>query len=280
MKTRSHPLMWALSFLIAGAFLLLKNFGILRDFGDAIWGGVFAVMGAGFLAWYLLDRERVWRPIAGFPLLTIGVLLILAWQKIGLGDWQAAAVLFGVALGFWAVLLTHDNHWWAILPAGILTVLSALTGVQARLTPAAWLGCFVLGLGVVFGLLYLLRLGQQDTGWAGLPAAAFLLIGLAMLAGAFPLPGWLAFWWPAGLVIAGAVLLIPALPRAGAGAIPEAPAAASAQPAVTDVQLATASAQPAATTPEAPVDIYALLKQQPQEVPSTVEPTNEATDQE
>jgi len=272
MKIRSHPLMWALSFLIAGAFLLLKNFGVFRDLGDAIWGGVFAVMGAGFLAWYLLDRERVWRAIAGFPLLTIGALLILAWQKIGLGDWQAAAVLFGVALGFGAVLLTHDNHWWAILPAGILTVLSALTGVQARLDPAAWLGFFVLGLGVVFGLLYLLRLGQHDTGWAGLPAAAFLLIGLAMLASAFHLPGWLAFWWPAGLVIAGAVLLILALPWAGA--TPEAPAAVGAQPTA-------ASAQPAAAAPasEAPVDIYALLKQQPQEAPIGKEAAGQAAEQ-
>lgn len=271
MRIRSHPLMWALSFLFAGAFLLLKNFGVLRDLGDAIWGGVFAVMGAGFIAWYLLDRERVWRAIAGFPLLTIGALLILAWQKINLGDWQAAAVLFGVALGFWAVLFTHDNNWWAILPAGILTVLSALTGIQERLSASAWLGIFVLGLGVVFGLLYLLRLGQQDAGWAGLPAAAFLLIGLVMLVGAFNLSGLAALWWPVGLVIAGAVLLILAAPAISPVPSSDAePTIATTTPSHMD-----AAPKPAAQAPaqpeEAPVDIYALLKQQP--------PAEEATEQ-
>ncbi|MGC8779484.1 MAG: hypothetical protein ACP5UQ_01325 [Anaerolineae bacterium] len=269
MKIRSHPFMWALSFLLAGAFLLLKNFGVFRDLGDAIWGGVFAAMGAGFLAWYLLDRERVWRAIAGFPLLTVGALLILAWQKINLGDRQAAAVLFGVALGFWAVLLTHDNNWWAILPAGILTVLSALTSVQDRLSASAWLGFFVLGLGIVFGLLYLLRLGQQDAGWAGLPAAAFLLLGLATLAAAFNLPGLVAFWWPAGLVVVGALLLIFALPWPAPAATPASAPSTEAQPTAAAAPAhVNAAPRPAAQAPateaEAPVDIYALLQQQPQ----------------
>ena len=215
MKIRSHQLIWALFLLAAGAFLLLKNNGVFRDFGDAIWGGLFALMGVGFLAWFLLDRQRHWRAIAGFPLLASGVVFLLAWRGVSLGDWQAAVVLLSLALGFWTVLLTHEDNWWALIPAGALTLMAVLTGFQARLNEGAWLGIFLLGLGFVFGLLYLLRLGQQDTGWAGIPAAAFFLIGLVTLVSALKLTGLLAQWWPALLLVGGLVMLFLAVSQLG-----------------------------------------------------------------
>jgi hypothetical protein len=222
----------------------------------------------------LLDRQRHWRAIAGFPLFVSGILILLAWQGISLGDWQAALVLFGVALGFWAVLLTHDDNWWAFIPAGVLTLMGALSGFQARLTEATWLGIFLLGLGAVFGLLYLLRLGQQDTGWAGIPAAAFMLIGLVTLVGALELTGLLAIWWPAALLAAGLMMLILAVRRSETN-VPLAPPAplatnSASQPPAPQPSAPVAdlpATPPAPLAPEPPVDIYAVLAQQPKDNP-------------
>ncbi len=269
MKIRRHQLVWAIFLLCAGAFLLLKNNGVFREFGDAIWGGIFALMGVGFLAWFLIERQRHWRAIAGFPLLASGALILLAWRGVSLVDWQAAVVLFSVALGFWTVLLTHDDNWWALIPAGVLTLMAVLTGFQARLSDATWLGIFLLGLGFVFGLLYLLRLGQQDTGWAGIPAAAFFLIGLVTLAGAFKLTGLLAQWWPALLLIGGAVMLFLAVRTVSTAAPLAAPADAAslpvapAQTPAADLSVALAPTVPPAQEP--PVDIYTILAEQPKD---------------
>jgi hypothetical protein len=274
MKIRTHRLAWAVFLLFAGTFLLLNNLKVFHEFGDGIWGGLFAVVGLGFLIWFLIDRQRTWRAIAGFPLLTIGVLLLLDWRGINLGVWQAALVMFGVALGFWTVLLSGDDNWWALIPAGVLTLMGVLIGFQARLSEAAWLALFFLGLGVVFGLLYLLRLGQHDTGWAGVPAAAFLLVGVVTLVGASNLAGPIAQWWPILLLVAGVFMLIlalhrpkPAPPPAAATAQP-APALPGASSAPSSERPATSPASPPAGEPpagEPPVDIYALLAQQPKD---------------
>lgn len=264
MKARTHQLIWAVFLLSAGVFLVLKNLGVFRDLGDAIWGGLFALMGLGFLAWFLMDRQRHWRVIAGFPLLASGAVILLAWRGIGLGDWQAAVVLFGVALGFWTVLLTHDDNWWALIPAGVLTLLAALSGFHGRLDNAAWLALFLLGLGLIFGLFYLLRLGQSDAGWAGIPAAAFFLIGLVSLMAALKLNGLAAQWWPALLVVGGAALLVLAVGRPGPPSLADsAPSVATPSVLAADQPAVAEAAAPSA--PEKPVDIYALLAEQPQD---------------
>jgi hypothetical protein len=152
----------------------------------------------------------------------------------------------------------------------VLTLMGVLIGFQARLSEAAWLAVFFLGLAVVFGLLYLLRLGQQDTGWAGVPAAAFLLIGIVTLAGASNLAGPVAQWWPILLLVAGVIMLILAL-RSPKSSAP--PAAASGQPApsLPGASSAPSSERPASSpsspqpADEPPIDIYALLAQQPKE---------------
>ncbi len=255
MNIRTHRLAWALFFLTAGAFLLLNNHKVFRELGDGIWGGLFAAVGLGLLIWFLLDRQRTWRAIAGFPILTVGILLLLEWREVDLGVWRVALVMFGVALGFWAVLLSGNDNWWALIPGGVLTLMGVLIGLQARMDEAIWLAAFFLGLSAVFGLLYLLRLGQQDTGWAGVPAAAFLLIGIVTLVGASSPVGLIAQWWPLLLVIAGAIMLVLALHRSRRADLPPTASPAQAE------QLP--AAKPVTPVDEAPIDIYAVLAQQP-----------------
>jgi len=218
MKIRNQSLAWAIFLLFAGAFLLAKNLGAFGPWGQAAWGGIFAAAGLGFLAWFLMDFGRWWRAIAGFTLLSIGALILLDWRGLNLGPWDGSLVLFGIALGFWTVLLVNSDNWWALIPAGVLTVLAFLIGLRSQLSEAGWLAAFFLGLGLVFGLLYAFRFGQHDSPWAAIPAAALLLLGVVTLIGALGATGAAAQWWPILLLVGGLGLLIGSVSRRAAEA--------------------------------------------------------------
>jgi hypothetical protein len=283
MKRISPFLAWALFLLGAGIFLLLKNLGVFGAWGDVVWGGIFAAVGLVFVIWFLFDRVRYWRAIAGFTLLGIGAVILLGTRNVSLGNWSSALVLLGVALGFWAVLLSHADNWWAVIPAGVLTVVGLLVGLGADLSEAVWLAAFFVGLGLVFLLLYLVRFGQYDTRWAGIPAAALLLVGLVTWVGAIGGTAVVKQWWPAVLVVVGIVLLIlflvtrrpsgllPASPvqeQAPSLPVTQPPAVQTPAPPKPAVPEAVATEPPAPPAEGQPGDIYDILAQQPPEPPA------------
>ena len=141
--------------------------------------------------------------IPGFTLLSVGTLLIMASRGINLGDWRAPLVLFGIAfLGFWVALLVQGANWWAAIPAGVLTLLGFLIGLQARLGETLWLSAILFGgLGVVFLLVLLIRGGQSDARWLAIPAAALILLGIATLVGVLTSVPVLLQWWPVLLLV-------------------------------------------------------------------------------
>jgi hypothetical protein len=266
MKRISPFLAWGLFLLAAGIFLLLKNLGAFQQWGEVIWGGLFAAVGLAFVIWFAVDRERYWRAIAGFTLLGIGAVILLSSRNGSLGDWLSAIMLLAVALGFWAVLLAKADNWWAVIPAGVLTVVGLLVGLQANLTQAMWLAALFVGLGLVFLLLYLVRFGQHDTRWAGVPAASLLLVGLVTWVGALGGPTIVRTFWPVLLIVAGLILLILfLLARRPAAALP-APAKPEPSPAP-PVGEAPPAKEPPPEQPVAPPagDIYEILAQQPPE---------------
>jgi len=267
---------WIIFLLLAGVYLLLNNLGVIGPWGDLIWGALFAAVGLGFLIWSIVDRARWWRVIPGFILLAAGAVIIMESQKITLGNWAGAIVLFGVALAFWALLLRRGDFWWALLPAGVLTVTSLLVGLRADLSAQVWTAALLIGLGLVFLLLYFLRLGQPDTRWAIIPAGWLLLLGLVMLVGAFSLPTLIDTWWPVLLILLALALLVLAIIRR-----PKAPLAAPSKTAparsydtpppargasVTSVPASAPTPAPAAKPAAEPeIDIYKLIEQQPKD---------------
>ncbi len=289
MKRFREALAWAGALLVIGIFLLLKNLGIFGKWGDLIWGALFAAVGLGFLIWFVVNLERWWRAIPGFTLLGIGAWLILQWRNVALGEWNGTLVLFAMALGFWAVALVRGEHWWAVIPAGVLTVLGGLFRFWSQLTDLGRMTMLVAGIGLVFALLYLIRFGQRDTRWAGVPAAALLLLGLVTLMQALNLPEAIATWWPILLVVAGIGIGVGVLGLRGARQ-PAAPAA----PGGDDLPVPAPGASVTGTLPDAPVlptprstpretpapqaapvDIYEMIKQQPPAAPSPAAPVGE-----
>jgi hypothetical protein len=278
MKRTNPFLTWALFLLAAGIFLLLKNLGVFKEWGEVAWGGIFAVVGLAFVIWFIVDRERYWRAIAGFTLLGIGAVILLGWRNISLGTWQSALILFGVALGFWAVLLAHTDNWWAVIPAGVLTEVGLLVGLGADLSKPNWMAAFFVGLGLVFLLLYLVRFGQHDTRWAGIPAAALLLVGLVTWVATLGGSTIVKQWWPVLLILAGlALLLLYLLSRRPPGVLPVAPVqepgpgAPVVEPGAPVTQTPASKLpwlqEPVASAPAEPKteDIYDVLAEQPPE---------------
>ena len=269
---------WVLFMLVAGVYLLLNNLKVFGQWGDLIWGGIFAAVGLGFLIWFIVDRERWWRVIPGFTLLAAGAVIALESRNIALGNWAGAIVLFGVALAFWALLLRGAEFWWTVIPAGVLTVTSVLIGVRAQLSGPVWTAALLIGLGLVFILLYLVRFGQRDTHWAIVPGGWLVLLGLVTLVQAQTMPDFVARFWPVLLIVialAATVLLI--LRRPSAPAVPapvpandfDAPMPARGA-SVTQVPPAAPepapkpAAKPASPSTEPEIDIYKMIQQQPE----------------
>ncbi len=284
MKRFTEAYIWAGVLLALGIFLLLKNLMVFGRWGDLAWGALYLAVGLGFLVWFAFDLQRWWRVLPAFTLLGSGAWVILRWQGLALGEWEGALVLFGMALGFWAVLLIRSEQWWAVIPAGALTVLGILFGFWSRLTELGRLAVLVTGIGLVFALLYVIRFGQKDTRWAAVPAGALILLGLVILMGSLNLPQVLAIWWPlllsvAGIGIGAVTLGLQSAARSARPAVSPPPIYAEPSPApgasvVQDLPEAPVLPQPSAPTrpvetpatpsPAGEVDIYELIKQQPQ----------------
>ncbi len=283
MRRISEAVGWGIFLLVAGAFLLLKNLGVFGPWGEVAWAAFYTLAGLGFLIWFFTGTEHWWRAIPAFTLLGIGAGMLAAWRNVELGAWGPALVLLGLALGFWAILIVRKEHWWALVPAGVLTTVAVMLGLWSRLDPLGRLAVLLTGIGLMFLLLYVMRYDEHDARWAAVPAGALLLLGAVTLVTALPLPAVVKDWWPILLVIGGALLIILGLARRKSEpvtnlptpgsfeSLPPAPGAAV----VTDLPPADALPSKPRTTPapvspqsSAPaakgeVDIYELIKQQP-----------------
>jgi hypothetical protein len=167
--------------------------------------------GAGlfFLYVYLADRANWWALIPGIILLDLAVVVALSLTRLALlEDWAGPLVLGGIGLSFWAVYLARREHWWAIIPGGVLFTLAAVAGMdtvfqrmERRVDTG---GVFFVGLGLTFALVGLLPIPRGRMRWAFIPALVLVIMGLFIFAAAEQL---LNYLWPVALILFGLYLV-------------------------------------------------------------------------
>jgi hypothetical protein len=191
--------------IIVGILLLLQNIGIFVGVVALIWTLIFAAGGAIFLYMFLTTRANWWAIIPGLALLGIAALIALDefWPQVGevLGG---TIFLGGIGLSFWIIYLTKREHWWAVIPGGVMFTLALVT-IASYVLGGGWAGgLFFVGLGLTFVLLYFVPTPQGRMKWALIPAAVLVAMGVLITA---VTTGSLAFLGGAILILAGLYLL-------------------------------------------------------------------------
>jgi len=204
---------WA---LIPGSIMLfLALTTLLVDSAGGEWiGSLFLfLIGLSFLVVYLNNHTRTWALLVAY---IMGVLSIAPALASGGGNTAAyfgSVFLLAVALPFFVIYFRDAKNWWAIIPAGVMTVLAVI----ATLGIAGWIrseeqGSYVNallmgGLAVTFAVVWL----RHAKDWAKI--VAIVLAALAVASIFFVT--YSEILWPIAIILTGGYLLFTAMrPRA------------------------------------------------------------------
>jgi hypothetical protein len=199
---------WAL--IPGGVMLFLALTTLLVDTVGGEWiGAMFLLLiGLAFLAVYLNNQSRTWALIVAY---VFGVLSI-APMLAAFGEMAAyfgSVFLFAVALPFFILYFRSMDNWWAIIPAGALTVVGvvatlAIAGFINDGTSGGYVNAFLMaGLAVVFAVLWL----RHNKAWAKIVAVALAAVAVASV---FFVSSYEIFW-PVAIILGGIYLLYTAM---------------------------------------------------------------------
>jgi hypothetical protein len=199
---------WAL--IPGGVMLFLALTTLLVDNVGGEWvGALFLLLiGLTFLGIYLNNRTRLWALIVAY---VFGVLSIAPMLAAGgeMAAYFGSVFLFAVALPFFILYFRSADNWWAIIPAGALTVVGviatlAIAGLINDTTSGGYVNAFLMaGLAVVFAILWL----RHNKDWAKIVAIVLAAVAVASV---FFVSAYEIFW-PVAIILGGVYLLYTAL---------------------------------------------------------------------
>jgi hypothetical protein len=190
-------------------FLALTTLIVDSTANDEFIGALFLVMIAAiFLLLYLNNRARIWALIVAYA---IAVLSIAPLMSMGGRDAEyfGPLFLFAIALPFFVVYFRSVENWWAIIPAGALTITSMVAALSiSGIVPFEWEDAFMtalmmVGLALTFAMVWL----RHDKPWAKI--VTLLLAALAVLS--FFFINYYQVLWPVVIILAGIYLFYTAL---------------------------------------------------------------------
>lgn len=203
-KSRS-ALVWGLTLVVLGGLLLAQQQGLIQA-SLPFWTWVLGGLGVLFLLSALFNRSLWGMVIPGFICLGLSAIVVLSTNTSISGNVTGAIFLASIALPFWLIAVFRPSNWWAIIPAGSVTVLALIALLsEARLSGNVIGAILFFGLGATFVLVRLWTLGQKHTSWAWYPALILGAIGAIALASDIPAA------WPLVFIGGGLILLIRAL---------------------------------------------------------------------
>jgi hypothetical protein len=120
---------WAL--IPAGVMLFLALLMLIVDNVRDDWIGALFLfaLALSFFIVYLINRTRTWALLVGYILFALSLGPALTAMNSDAEEYFGAFVLFAIAFPFFVVYFRSADHWWAIIPAGVLTTLDIITSL-------------------------------------------------------------------------------------------------------------------------------------------------------
>lgn len=203
---RLNGLLWAAGLVIGGLVILLFNFDLLgadRPEVRLFVAGGLALAGTVFFGAFVAARQHWWRLIPAWTLLALAGMVLLNTLGWASAVVQGALLFVGLALAFAHIyLLNRTEHWWAIIPGGFMLVLGGAVALSEQAPLTLLGGLLFAGMGLVFGLVYLLG-DRRRQWWALVPGAILVIFGLFVFARDAEYGAGLLRWWPLLLVVLG-----------------------------------------------------------------------------
>lgn len=199
---------WAL--IPGGVMLLLAMVTLLVDSVGGEWvGAMFLLMfGLAFLAVYLNNRTRTWALIVAY---VFGVLSIAPMLAAGddIAAYFGSVFLLAVALPFFILYFRSSDNWWAIIPAGALTVIAiiataAIAGFINDEKQGGYVNAFLMGgLAATFAVIWL----RHAKPWAKVVTIVLAALAVASVFFASATD----IFWPIAIILGGIYLFYTAL---------------------------------------------------------------------
>ena len=200
---------WA---LIPGAVMLfLTTTTLVVDTVGGEWIGslLLFLIALSFCLVYLNNRTRIWALLVAYIMFVLSIAPAMA-SGGELAAFYGPVFLFAVALPFLVIYLrSTEKNWWAVIPAGVLTVLALIAGLAI----AGWItdtnqggyanSILMGGLAVTFAVVWL----RHAQSWAKVVTLALVILAVASLF----LSSYTEIIWPVVIILVGAYLLFNAL---------------------------------------------------------------------
>ena len=199
---------WAL--IPGGIMLFLALTTLLVDNVGGEWvGAMFLLLiGLTFLFIYLNNQRRIWALIVAYVFSVLSIAPMLAAG----GDMAAyfgSVFLFAIALPFFLLYFRSTDNWWAIIPAGALSVVGviatlAIAGLINDRSSSGYVNAFMMsGLAATFAIVWL----RHTKSWAKI--VTVVLAALAV--GSIFFATYSQILWPVAIILVGAYLFFAAL---------------------------------------------------------------------
>jgi hypothetical protein len=108
-------------------------------------------------------------------------------------------------LSFLVIYALNRDHWWAIIPGGVLLSVAVMVGLEPLLGDGdLGVAIFFLGMAATFGAVALLPSPSGNMRWAWIPAGVLFILGVVFFGIAVAA---FKYIWPAAIILAGLFIL-------------------------------------------------------------------------
>ena len=217
MKPRASHFLSGMFLVLVGVLFLLRTLGYVWFDEEYTVAVVFFSAGVVLLLAYYVFHKRLWTLILGAIGVFVGAAVFVDESRVLPNE--AIGIFFFVITGlvFLDALRQGKRNWWALIPGGFCLIFAA----HILLDMSWWLPgeyhgvIFFGGVGLIFGIIYLLKDKTLKLDWAKYPSLiSFLLALLVMLTVDFR-DRFNRFVFPVILIAVGIFVLVKSLQKPG-----------------------------------------------------------------